>query len=98
MGKGGTGDAGFPLVLRMNHILEYSNVTWKKIFFLKRKKEKKKRPFFFFLKSTVSNKEATPHGSCLLSFKALWKSQDLGSEREAFVLCIPLNSFSVQLL
>lgn len=56
----------------------------------------KKKDFFFFLKSTVSNKEVTSPGICLLSVKALWKSQDLGSEREAFTLCISQNSFSVQ--
>lgn len=35
----------------------------------------------FFFKSKVNNKEVTTQDICLFSFKALWKSQDLGTER-----------------
>lgn len=73
---------GFPLVLRMNyillrmnHILFQYNLEENTI----RKEEKKKSEFCF--KSKVT-KKLSPR-ICILSFKALWKTQDLGPEEEA---------------
>lgn len=35
---------------------------------------------------------------CLLSYKALWKRQDLGSEREAFIFCTSQTPLSAVIL
>lgn len=45
-------------------------------------KQEEKKKSEFFCKSKVYNKEVTTQDICLPSFKALWKSQDLGTEGE----------------
>lgn len=87
---------GFPLVLRMNHILLRMNHTLFQYNLEENtigKEEKKKSEFCF--KSKVT-KKLSPR-ICILSFKALWKTQDLGPEKEAFILRMSQNSLSVQL-
>lgn len=66
----------------MKHILDmYENVTGRK--------ERVGGRILF--KSKGSNKKVATHSICLLSFKALWKSQDLETKRP---LCISQKTFS----
>lgn len=78
------------MLLRMNHILFQYNLKENTM-----GKEGKKKKSEFCFKSRVT-KKLSPR-ICILSFKALWKSQDLGPEREAFILRMSQNSLSVQL-